>query len=196
MRAWLRWAALLWILGLGLTALWLSRAREPRVASYSRADYDEAMRRLRAASTPEDRYFELGRAAKTSVYFGSLEEARSLAEELLALVEGRRPDWNRGNAIHDGHLVLGLVALREGKTEQAAAQLLLAGDTPGSPQLDTFGPNLSLARELLERHEQAAVLEYFARCRVFWEMHRDDLDRWADEVRAGRMPDFGANLIH
>jgi hypothetical protein len=143
--------------------------------------------------TPRDRYYALADAAKTTVYFGSLEDAETYARELLDLAERRRRCWNLGNALHDGHMVLGLVALRRGDVETAKAQLLLAGDTPGSPQLDSFGPNPILARELIERGERDAAIAYFERIRGFWEMERGRLDTWTADVRAGRMPDFGAS---
>ena len=73
--------------------------------------------------------------------------------------------------------------------------MLLAGDTPGSPQLDSFGPNMLLAKELLEHGEREAVIEYFKRCGRFWEMERTRLEQWTKDARAGRTPDFGANLI-
>lgn len=169
----------------------------PRYESrFTSEDYGLAMAELRAARRPFERYDALNEAAKTTVWFGSLEQARSMAEELLDLA-GRMPrTWNYGNALHDGHLVLGQVALRQGDVERAKAELLASGDTPGSPQLDSFGPNLGLARELLERGEKDAVLAYFERIRRFWTSERGRLDTWASDVKAGRMPDFGANLVH
>lgn len=74
----------------------------------------------------------------------------------------------------------------------AAGYLLEAGRTPGSPQLSSFGPNMQLARELLEAGETRPVLEYFELCRKFWPSPA--LDAWAAEVRAGQIPEFGANL--
>jgi len=38
--------------------------------------------------------------------------------------------------------------LKEGKVEDAKHYLLEAGKTPGSPQLNSFGPDMSLAEEL------------------------------------------------
>jgi hypothetical protein len=51
---------------------------------------------------------------------------------------------------------------------------------------------MTLARELLEKGERQVVLEYFKLCASFWK--NDRLDTWASEVRAGKIPDFGANL--
>jgi hypothetical protein len=105
-------------------------------------------------------------------------------------------DWNYGNAIHDANLVLGRLAVRNGKIAEAKQYLIAAGKSPGSPQMDSFGPNMSLANDLLAKGERQAVLEYFQRCRKFWKLHEEKLDQWSAEVEAGGIPDFGANLVY
>ena len=55
---------------------------------------------------------------------------------------------------------------------------------------------MSLAKDLLEKGERDVVLEYFEACRKFWKMGEDDLDKWSKEVKAGTIPDFGANLVY
>jgi hypothetical protein len=47
-----------------------------------------------------------------------------------------------------------------GDIEEAKKQLLLAGKTPSSPQLNSFGPNMILAKELLDKGEKDTVLHY------------------------------------
>jgi hypothetical protein len=105
-------------------------------------------------------------------------------------------DWDYGNAVHDGNMVLGLVALRSGSVAQAREYLLEAGKTPGSPQLNSFGTNMQLAKELVEKDERDVVLQYFDLCRKFWKMDRGRLDQWSATVRGGGTPDFGANLLY
>ncbi len=72
--------------------------------------------------------------------------------------------------------------------------MLKAGDTPGSPQLDSFGPNMTLAKELLEKGDQQTVLQYLTLCGKFWKMDNGRLARWSETIRAGKIPDFGSNL--
>ena len=62
-------------------------------------------------------------------------KAYGYASRALQGAEEQSRDWNYGNAIHDGHRILGHVALRQGDTEVAKAHLRSAGTTPGSPQL-------------------------------------------------------------
>ncbi|HVN17324.1 MAG TPA: hypothetical protein VMU05_01080, partial [Dongiaceae bacterium] len=102
--------------------------------------------------------------------------------------------WNYGNAIFYGNVVLGHVALQRGDLEQAGHYLLAAADTPGSPQLDSFGPNMVLAKELLDNGQSDVVLQYFALCKNFWKRDRGRLDEWSATVREGKVPDFRANL--
>jgi hypothetical protein len=91
-------------------------------------------------------------------------------------------------------IILGRIAVRQGRLAEAVTFLRASGATPGGPVLDSFGPNMSLAKDLLERGETAAVLDYFELCRVFWKMGGARLDAWSREVRAGTIPNFGANL--
>jgi hypothetical protein len=81
---------------------------------------------------------------------------------------------------------------------KARSYLLAAGHTSGAPTLDSFGPNMMLAKEMLEKGETASVLEYFGLCDKFWDRSCQNgaLAEWTREVKAGIVPDFGANLIY
>jgi hypothetical protein len=140
------------------------------------------------------RFYELPDLAKDAARNGDFDEARELAEELLELAPRFPNNWNFGNAIHDAHAALGLVALSSGDMGAAKSHLLSAGQTRGSPQLDTFGPNMMLAEALLNEGEVRVVVEYFELCRSFWEMHDGRIDRWSTEASNGGVPCFGANL--
>lgn len=132
--------------------------------------------------------------AKTALAAGLLEDARAVAERMLRADEPA--SWNQGNQIHHGNLILGQIALRKGNVDEAKSRLLLAGKTTGSPQLNSFGPNMQLAKELLERSETAVVLEYFELCRKFWKSPHSQLDQWVEDVKANRIPNFGGNLAY
>jgi hypothetical protein len=194
------------IVGLSLNSLLLLLAIIPPILlphlmgqkfpTTPQARLDKALKELAAASTGENRFYALDDAAKESFNVGKIEDARNYAAELLALAPQFRSDWNYGNAIQDGNLVLGRIAVREGRIEDAKMYLLKAGNGPGSPQMDTFGPNMSLAKDLLEKGERDTVLQYFGICRKFWTMDNGNLDQWSKEVKAGEIPDFGANLVY
>jgi len=114
----------------------------------------------------------------------------------LTTAEGGRPISDVGDAVFYGHLVLGRLAVLRGDTEAAKKHLLLAGQTGGSPTLDTFGPNMSLARELLKIGERETVLQYLEQCRRFWKDDHGRLDVWSATVNKSGIPDFGANLFY
>ena len=97
-----------------------------------------------------------------------------------------------GDAVFRGNLVLGRIALHKGQLEAAKQYLIASARTTGSAVLGSFGPNMSLAKELLEQGEKEAVLEYFGLCASFWK--NDKLAAWAEQVNQGWIPDFGANL--
>lgn len=159
-------------------------------------ELDRATRELNQANSAEERFYALGNVAKLSFVVGRTDDARRYASELLTLVPKFEGDWNYGNAVQDGHLVLGRIAVAEGRIDDAKRHLIEAGKSPGSPQMDSFGPNMSLAKDLLEKGERDVVLEYFELCRKFWKMGDERLVRWASEVKAGKTPDFGANLYY
>jgi len=167
-------------------------------------DYFSPPKRLAKAEeemrTAKDEYWRLdplGRAAMASVDTGDLEKARRYADELLRLSYSLFPaDRPEADGIHKGNIVLGRIALRSGNIEQAKAYLLKSADVKGSPVLGSFGPNMTLAKELLERGERDVVVEYFDSCVKFWKHHPEKLKQWKAEVQAGKTPDFGANLVY
>jgi hypothetical protein len=168
------------------------RAQQAQLASYKKGLYEGTMAELKSAKDEYSRWCLLGDAAKASLDQGHDPDARSFAEELERLAPKYKKDWNYGNAIQDFNIVKGRLALKAGDVEAAKKRLLAAGHTSGSPQLNTFGPDMSLAKELLGKNEKAVVLEYFALCGKFWEMEEGRLAYWKKEVQQNRIPDFDA----
>jgi hypothetical protein len=154
----------------------------------------EAQERKAAKLRGRERFYELNALAKRAFNAGEIEKSKQYADELLNLARNYPKDWNYGNAIYDGNLVLGRIALKRGDVKLAGKYLLSAGKTPGSPQLNTFGPNLTLAQELLAQGERESVLKFFGLCKHFWEMDGGKLDKWSAEIRAGKVPEIKVNL--
>jgi hypothetical protein len=98
---------------------------------------------------------------------GLPEQARIDAEASLRLAGDYRLSWNYGSAIFEANTVLGLVSIREGKVPEAGTYLLEAGSSPGSPQLNSFGPRMELANMLLRQRRQDVVLRYLDLCGLF-----------------------------
>ena len=158
--------------------------------------YPRASHALQQAKNEKERFSALDDAAKESLNVGKKDEAKAYADELATLMDKYKDDGNYGNAVQDVNIVLGRLALAAGRIDEAKADLLKAGKSPGSWTMNSFGPNMSLAKELLEKGERDVVLEYFDLCRRFWSMNMNDgkLDQWSQDVKAGKMPSFGANL--
>jgi len=152
--------------------------------------------KLAKAKSDQERFYALNDAAKESFEVGKTEDARQYATNLLALSQRFQNDWNYGNAVHDANLVLGRIAVKQGRIDDAKRCLLEAGKSPGSPQMNSFGPNMSLARDLAQKGERDVVVEYFELCRKFWQMDQGRLNQWSQEVKDGKVPDFGANLLY
>lgn len=185
-------ALLIFIVGGSIVYPLLAARNYPRTPE---ARLQKATNTLATASGTE-RFYALNDAAKESFETGKIEDARKYAAELLTAASNYPSDWNYGNAIQDGNIVLGRIAVRENKIDDAKQHLLAAGNSHGSPQMNSFGPNLTLARDLLEKGETNTVLQYFNECSKFWKMDYGKLDDWSNAVKTGQSPNFGANLLY
>jgi tetratricopeptide (TPR) repeat protein len=147
-------------------------------------------------ATREERFNALEDLATTAFEAGDIPKAQQYATELLESAPQFKANWNYGNAIFKGNFVLGRIALRRGDTVGARERLIAAGNTPGSPQLDSFGPNMTLAKELLEKGERDAVITFLQACGKFWKMGADQLPNWIATIKGGGMPDFRMQLMY
>lgn len=153
------------------------------------------------------RFYNLSSFISKAYRKGDYAKAEALAEEYLELAKSARGDWNYGNAIHTSHQILGLIRLKEGQIEQAKKHLLAAGRTPGSPQLNSYGPSLVLARELLLQGEREVIVRYLDLVARFWasekkvpssEMEEEFkatarknkalIEQWKFQIRADQLP--------
>jgi len=142
-------------------------------------------------STDRGRDFLLQYLAQVALAANKPQKAKEYAEKMLSQ---NSPGWNYGNNIHHGNIILGRIALTLDDLEEAKKRLINAGKTPGSPQLNSFGPNMTLAKELLQKGEKDVVLKYLDLCSKFWKSGKDRLHKWSVVVKDGKIPDFGPNL--
>lgn len=151
---------------------------------------DHAATRL----TGHDRFEVLPGLAKTAFLAGEIDAAQSHARELLQVAPQYTRDRLYGDALYDGYSVMGRVALRHDNLTLARQYLLNAATTPGSPALTQKGPDMTLAKEMLEKQQAPTVLRFFILCRDFWKSDNGRLAAWSDAVAKHKMPDFGPNL--
>ena len=160
-------------------------------ARFDQDRFDHAMELLDQAGPGPRRFYALDSAAMAAVEVGNLGQARALAVELLILAAGQEQNFNYGNAIHNANVVLGRLALREGDVERAMDYLQEAGNTPGSPQLSSFGPNLQLAEELIDAKAYESVATYLLSLKSFWDPGEGLIDSWVTALERRKKPDFG-----
>lgn len=138
-----------------------------------------------------DKFYALSYIALAAYYAGEFEKAVDYAEFLLSEAESFKKDWNYGNAINHGNTILGLARLEKGDVYAANEYLLASGNTPGSPQLDSFGPDFKLAQALLAKGQKKQVIEYLKLCAKFWK--NEIILEWIKAVESGKTPNFSVN---
>ena len=169
-------------------------------------------------TTKYDAYLRLTTQVGAISAAGKYDESTELARSLLKDSLSYRTDWNYGNAVHVGHLALGRAALASGDLQEAEKQLILSVDaktlpygmtmapavygsaTPrpiwkASPSMDSFGPDMLLAKELLLQGRKDAVIKYLDLCSAFWS-ENSRLVEWRASIMEGSVPNFGANLVY
>jgi len=127
--------------------------------------------------------------AMQAVQAGHLDKAEMYARQSL------QAPSSAYDSVHTGNIVLGLVALnRDGDVAVAKTFLLSAANTKGSGILDRWGPNLALAKALLDKGQNDAVLDYFQACKSFVTKN-PKLDDWIALLKGGRAPDLSHEFL-
>ena len=81
--------------------------------------------------------------------------------------------------------------------QNAVKNLLLACKLPASSQLRASGPNMTLARDLLNKKKKEAVIDFIYSCTRFWPESGDGVNQvsqWRKTIEDGGIPDFKDNL--
>ena len=121
----------------------------------------------------------------------SLQRARRLAEEALALAGKFTGDPRSGAAVYRANVTLGVVAIRRGDRAGAVKHMRLAVETPGSPEVAEYAQSLlrhRLVNYLLKAGERESVADFLERAAAFELYERDRALNDAKAIREGRMP--------
>lgn len=154
---------------------------------------------LEKEALPYERYYLLLNLAPAALAANETEKAKAFAKELLIVGEKLKTQPGFGlshvsDATDRGNVVLGLLAMRTNDVEKAKEHLLAAGNVSGSPVLNSFGPTMLLAKQLLEKGEKETVIKYFELCAKFWKGERGRLEKWKANIEQGKIPDFRDSL--
>jgi tetratricopeptide (TPR) repeat protein len=121
---------------------------------------------------------------------GNFASAKAYASSVIALLPSSDPEGDI-DARYSSRMMRGLVALHNKDVKLAVHYLLLSGRISGSAVLDSFGPSMQLADQLLKAGERKAVIKFLDECKVFWQ-NGPNLDNWKKQIAAGKQPDFEA----
>ncbi len=136
-----------------------------------------------------NKVYAISRMAKSAVDCGKLQEAGEYAQEMqrLAKTYGNK-DENYGKLFFNSNLVLGRIALKQGRADEAGKYLLEAGKTPVSLK---DMPDFTLVKDLLAAGKKDIVLQFFQSCAQFWD--KTLCDEWVKQINDGKTPDFKYN---
>lgn len=116
-----------------------------------------------------EKYLYLFRFTILSARFGTTETAlrninlyENVAKELSEYKDVK------GDAFHQINIARGWLELKNNNEERAIYYLIESTKTDGSPVLGSFGPDMTLIRELYKRGRKESVLEYLDKIQSFW----------------------------
>ncbi|MEO0733370.1 MAG: hypothetical protein AAFZ52_11085 [Bacteroidota bacterium] len=100
--------------------------------------------------------------------------------------------------VHMSHTYRGLIALERGDVTTAKLELLKSAKVPKSPVLWSFGPNMELAKALLEKGQRKTVLRFLEMIKKFWFAPLRVFMSWGwkKTILAGGIPNFKGNLMY
>ena len=140
---------------------------------------------------------ELALAALDS---GRPAEARTLIgtvrEQLATRAERGDDAANWSDVPEHVAVVEGRLALLDGDWAAARGRLLASARVLTAPTQLSFGPNMTLARDLLATGDTATVRVYFDALDTTWTDGAETVAEWRGALDRGAAPDFGANLIY
>jgi len=126
---------------------------------------------------------------------GELDSADRNADLMISMADkSSKVDYVTENLFYYGYLTKGMVAFKNGDNSKAVEFLLKSVEKTSS--LSAFGPNMSLAKALLDAGYKDAVIDFLGKCDKIWDKDFSESQKWIAEIKEGKTPDFGANLYY
>ena len=162
---------------------------DPAAAKNALAQYEALLPQVDERRKPR----LLTQAAEAALLTGDDAKLGQYAAQLLK--EASPDDRMYGDYVHDGHRLLGHAALKAGDVATAKAELAKAGKAPESMMMERVGPQLTLAKALLEKGEKEAVLAYLDQVAALWPAGADAVDGWIAQIQKGETPDLDRGKV-
>jgi hypothetical protein len=143
----------------------------------------------------EETHVEIPYAAADAYRDNRLDDLNFLLDQWVTLSIDQY-SGHYGDALFMRHTYNGLMALDKGDVQQAKRELLMAGKSPKAGVISSFGPNMSLAKRLLEAGEQETVLLFLKYCKGFWffPCRLFFSRKWKGDILAGKIPNFEVHV--
>jgi hypothetical protein len=129
------------------------------------------------------------RLAQYAFLAGQLDQAEEIAKVLMKSDDPSSYTSRRQQYI--AHIILGRVALERKQVGRAKKHLQSATQCARGILLTTFGPDMSLAKGLLDHGMQFVVLEYLKQFLSCPSRMNPIIEQWIKEINGGKVPDFG-----
>jgi len=158
------------------------------------------IKKERSSERDSDRKKLLLMLCPVAVDVDDLDAASAFARELILDFGQSSDDYSYDEAVHNGNITLGEVELKLKRIEKASQYLLIAIRAPlRSKDSSLFELDMRLARELFEKGEKNAVLEYLTLClqltsrkdaEEYYDEEKIALTLWKDQLGKGIKPSF------
>lgn len=133
----------------------------------------------------------LEQAARLALKIGDLAKVVKYSQRIVA--DGQTDGFLGGNKRHSAHTLLGLIAWREGRKQEAFEHLAASGKEASGPVVGIMGARLELAEKLAEAGEYERVAAYIEACRKGSSRPeaKEMYDRALEALKAKQRPYFG-----
>lgn len=169
-----------------LSFLYSLSAEYPRPGQLPAEDFAKALKELETAyrltTNQSDRVYLMTLLGALALDAGQCDQAQSYGRHLLQMAP--KDEWSYALHVHRAHTLLGRVALREDRIAEAKASLLESANITGSTNLNSFPPEMVLAKVLVSIGETNTVMKYLEVCQTVWPKAQAALEKWRQEIRA------------
>jgi len=171
---------------------------QSRIASKALKELVRALKLTPSKDEPLHRYHQFQlyiNLAKAAYLAGRDGKATRYAKRILKDVSV--DDLSSNEAQHEGHTILGLVALKSNDVGAAKKHLIdSVSFTECQKPIGSYRTSMSLSKALLDRDERNVVLEYLDICAKFWDGKKEKIQTWKNQITEGKTPRFGTHLRH